>query len=95
MVYTVSGIVLHRLRRMARVGDVPREATDVISRMVAEVERTDPDFFGRVGDGPLGPDDVVETRAAAAGLGHSWYVLNTFPVDPGGPTCFFAPFQAS
>ena len=69
MVYTVSGIVLHRLRRMARVGDVPHEATDVVGRMVAEVERLDPDFFQRVGEDPLGPDEVVESRIAPAGFG--------------------------
>jgi len=49
MVYTVSGLVLHRLQRMARVGDAPQEALEVISRMVAEVGRVDPDFFGSVG----------------------------------------------
>ena len=31
MVYTISGLVLHRLRRMARVGDVPAEAARVIA----------------------------------------------------------------
>ena len=30
MVYTVSGLVLHRLRRMARAGDAPREARSLI-----------------------------------------------------------------
>ena len=50
MVYTVSGIVLHRLRRMIRVGDGPREAADVVGRMVREVERIDADFFERVGE---------------------------------------------
>jgi thymidylate synthase ThyX len=69
MVYTVSGIVLHRLRRMARVGDVPHEAADVVGRMVAEVERLDPNFFARVGEGPLEPDEVVESRIAPAGFG--------------------------
>jgi thymidylate synthase ThyX len=69
MVYTVSGIVLHRLRRMVRVSDVPREAADVVSRMLAEVERVDPDFFTRVGDPPLEPDEVLENRLAAPGLG--------------------------
>ena len=64
MVYTVSGLVLHRLRRMARVGDVPGEAARVVGLMVAEVERLDPSFFGRVGDAPLEARRVVETRAA-------------------------------
>ena len=66
---TVSGIVLHRLRRMARVGDVPQEATDVVGRMVAEVERLDPSFFGRVGEPALKEEEVVEQRLAPPGLG--------------------------
>lgn len=69
MVYTVSGIVMHRLRRMARVGDVPREAADVVGRMVAEIERLDPNFFGRVGEQALEEAEVVENRIAPPGLG--------------------------
>ena len=69
MVYTVSGIVLHRLRRMARVGDVPDEAADVVGRMVAAVEKLDPDFFRQVGDAPLGADEIVESGLAPAGAG--------------------------
>jgi thymidylate synthase ThyX len=69
MVYTVSGIVLHRLRRMARVGDVPREAVDVVRRMVAAVEAIDPSFFGTVGMPALEADEVIETRLAAPGVG--------------------------
>jgi thymidylate synthase ThyX len=69
MVYTISGIVLHRLRRMARVCDVPQEAACVVGRMVAEVERLDPSFFGRVGDAPLADDEVIESRLAPAGTG--------------------------
>jgi thymidylate synthase ThyX len=69
MVYTVSGIVLHRLRRMARVGDVPDEAMDVVGQMVAAVERLDPDFFRQVGDAPLPPDEIVESGLAASGVG--------------------------
>jgi hypothetical protein len=69
MVYTVSGIVLHRLRRMARVGDVPREALDVVNRMVAEVERHDPSFFRSVGEEPLSAEEVVESTTAPPGAG--------------------------
>jgi len=71
MVYTVSGIVLHRLRRMARVGDVPHEAHEVVSRMVAEVEKIDPDFFSRVGEGSLAEEDVLENGLAASGFGEA------------------------
>jgi thymidylate synthase ThyX len=69
MVYTVSGLVLHRLRRMARVGDVPREAVEVVGRMVAEVERLDPNFFGSVGDEPLEAEQVVEAQLAVPCVG--------------------------
>jgi len=69
MVYTVSGLVLHRLRRMARVGDAPAEAARVVGLMVAEVERVDPSFFSRVGDAPLEEEDVCEAELAPAALG--------------------------
>ena len=69
MVYTVSGIVLHRLRRMMYVGDAPAEACAVVSRMVDAVERLDSDFFSRVGDAPLPAEDVVEAAVAPAGVG--------------------------
>jgi thymidylate synthase ThyX len=69
MVYTISGIVLHRLRRMARVCDVPGEASRVVGAMVAEVEKRDPSFFGRVGSPPLSPEQVVESSLAPPGIG--------------------------
>ena len=69
MVYTISGLVLYRLQRMARVGDAPQEALDVISRMVAEVERLDPDFFGSVSEEALGEQEVLEDRIASPGVG--------------------------
>jgi thymidylate synthase ThyX len=69
MVYTVSGLVLHRLRRMAAVCDVPDEARDVVDRMLALVERIDPAFFSEVGDPPLEAELAVENRAAPPGLG--------------------------
>jgi len=61
--------VLHRLRRMARVCDVPDEALAVVQRMLAEVERLDPDFFGNVGQPPLLPEEIPEDRMAPPGLG--------------------------
>lgn len=49
MVHTVSGITLHRLRRMAAANDTPYEARMVIDRMVALVREVDPFFFEKVG----------------------------------------------
>jgi len=68
MVYTVSGLVLHRLRRMARVGDVPDEAADVVERMVAEVPRIDPSFFEQVGGPALAAGDRGRGAARARTL---------------------------
>jgi len=62
MVHTLSGVVLHRLHRMMATGDTPRESRVVVQGMVEHVRRLDPDFFDRIGEGPLGDDDVVETR---------------------------------
>ncbi len=69
MVYTVSGIVLHRLRRMAAVCDAPDEAKAVVGRMVEEVERLDPAFFSKIGEAPLEDDEVMEWGLAAPGFG--------------------------
>jgi thymidylate synthase ThyX len=62
MVHTVSGIVLHRLHRMMRTGDTPRENAMVVEAMVRKVREVDPDFFDVVGDGPLPAQEVVESR---------------------------------
>jgi thymidylate synthase ThyX len=69
MVYTVSGLVLHRLRRMAAACDAPEEARDLVARMLAEVERVDPAFFSEVGEEPLGDTEVLENRIAPPGSG--------------------------
>jgi thymidylate synthase ThyX len=69
MVHTVSGIVLHRLHRMMRTGDTPRENVAVVSAMVEAVRAVDPDFFARVGEGPLPEDEVVESHLRLAGAG--------------------------
>jgi len=62
MVHTISGIVLHRLHRMMRTGDTPRESAAVVSAMVDRVRALDPEFFDRVGEGPLSEEEVVEVR---------------------------------
>jgi thymidylate synthase ThyX len=60
MVHTVSGITLHRLRRMAAAGDTPHEAALVIGRMVDLVRRIDPLFFDKVGAEELRSDELPE-----------------------------------
>ncbi len=69
MVYTVSGITLHRLRRAAAACDASLEARVLVDRMIAEVERIDPDFFQKIGDAPLEPTEVMEFSLQQAGLG--------------------------
>jgi len=69
MVYTVSGIVLHRLRRMAAACDVPEEARAVVAQMVAEVERVDPMLMQQIGQEGIAPEDVWENELAPPGSG--------------------------
>jgi thymidylate synthase ThyX len=66
MVHTLSGIVLHRLHRMVLTGDAPRESRVVVEAMVRQVRSLDPEFFERVGEGPLESDEVVEARIPRA-----------------------------
>lgn len=65
MVHTLSGIVLHRLYRMMRTGDVPAESARVVTAMVDHVRALDPDFFARVGEGPIANEALSEARFPA------------------------------
>jgi thymidylate synthase ThyX len=67
LVHTISGLVLHRLRRMTASSDVSEEARDVVGQMVACVEKVDPDFFRYVGRAPLAPSETLESRARELG----------------------------
>jgi thymidylate synthase ThyX len=58
MVHTLSGIVLHRLRRMQAASDTPSEAKLVIGEMVARVREADSQFFDRLENEPL--DELPE-----------------------------------
>jgi thymidylate synthase ThyX len=53
MVHTVSGIVLHRLWRMAAASDTPSETRTIVGAMVSLVKDIDPQFFDRFGTAPL------------------------------------------
>ncbi len=70
MVHTLSGIVLHRLWRMAEASDTPAEARAVIGEMVARVREVDPQFFDRFDNAPLEQEEMPEwshaNRATAA-----------------------------
>jgi thymidylate synthase ThyX len=60
MVHTLSGIVLHRLWRMAAASDTPAEARAVIGEMVARVREIDPQFFDRFDNAPMEQDEMPE-----------------------------------
>src|ERR671913_2263836 len=62
MVHTISGITLHRLRRMSAAGDTPHEASLVIGHMVDLVREIDPLFFEKVGCEELAPSDLPESE---------------------------------
>ena len=61
MVHTVSGIVLHRLRRMVNSSDAPHEAREVVSEMVRLVTEWDPMFFEKIGAGTIDSQELAET----------------------------------
>ena len=68
MVHTLSGIVLHRLWRMAAASDTPAEARAVIGEMVARVREIDPQFFDRFDNAPMEQEEMPEwSHAKAAG----------------------------
>jgi thymidylate synthase ThyX len=79
MVHTVSGIVLHRLWRMAAASDTPAEARAVIGEMVARVREIDPQFFDRFDNTPMEQEEMPEwsqapvpSGTAAAGGGDAF-----------------------
>ena len=65
MVHTLSGIVLHRLWRMAAASDTPAEARAVIGEMVARVREIDPQFFDRFDNVPMEQEEMPEWSHAA------------------------------
>lgn len=60
MIHTISGITLHRLRRMQLANDVPYEASLVIDEMVRAVREIDPLFFDKIGEPPLERDALPD-----------------------------------
>src|ERR1700722_7568007 len=65
MVHTLSGIVLHRLWRMAAASDTPREARAVIGEMVSRVREIDPQFFERFDNAPMEQEEMPEWAHAS------------------------------
>ena len=74
MVHTLSGIVLHRLWRMAAASDTPAEARAVIGEMVARVREIDPQFFDRFDNAPMEQEEMPEwshANSAGASAAHA------------------------
>ena len=71
MVHTLSGIVLHRLWRMAAASDTPAEARAVIGEMVARVREVDPQFFDRFDNTPMEREEMPEWAHFPGGPGVS------------------------
>jgi flavin-dependent thymidylate synthase len=69
MVHTISGIVLHRLWRMAAASDTPSETRAVVGAMVSLVKDLDPQFFERFDTEPLDelPEFKDSTTISSAG----------------------------
>jgi len=72
LVYTVSGITLHRLQRMAAASDTPDEARDVVGQMVGAVRAFDPGFFDEIGEGELAASELPENRVATRPVDPAW-----------------------
>ncbi len=60
--HTVSGLTLHRYRKLCGQFDTPLETRLVVGKMAAEVERMDPLFFRRIDD-PIPLEETPEFRA--------------------------------
>jgi thymidylate synthase ThyX len=71
MVHTLSGIVLHRLWRMAAASDTPAEARAVIGEMVKRVREIDPQFFDRFDNAPMEQEEMPEWSHVRIKSGYS------------------------
>jgi len=59
--HTISGITLHRYKKLCDQFDTPHETRIVVDKMVAAVNRLDPLFFRKVDD-PMALAETVEFR---------------------------------
>jgi thymidylate synthase ThyX len=89
MVHTLSGIVLHRLWRMAAASDTPAEARAIIGEMVARVREIDSQFFDRFGNAPMEQEEMPEWSHAPVGSGRA-----AGSGAPGGGEAFAREFDA-
>jgi thymidylate synthase ThyX len=94
MVHTLSGIVLHRLWRMAAASDAPTEARCVIGEMVERVREVDPQFFDRFETEPM--DEPPEWSAhAPSGRAGDGAFAREFDADLAGRTSKLVDYSQS
>ena len=94
MVHTLSGIVLHRLWRMAAASDAPTEARCVIGEMVERVREVDPQFFDRFETEPM--DEPPEWSAhVPSGRAGDGAFAREFDADLAGRTSKLVDYSQS
>ena len=94
MVHTLSGIVLHRLWRMAAASDAPTEARCVIGEMVERVREVDPQFFDRFETEPM--DEPPEWSAhVPSGRAGDGAFAHEFDADLAGRTSKLVDYSPS
>ena len=81
--HTVSGITLHRYKKLCDQFDTPRETRLVVDKMVAAVHAFDPLFFRKIDD-PIPLDATVEYRM---------FEETRKAVGPGGSEAFVREFD--
>ena len=95
MVHTISGIVLHRLWRMASASDTPSEARQVIGEMVACVRGIDRQFFDRFETAPLEFDELPEWEYARGDANAGEPFAEEFDARLGGRTSLLVDYSPS
>jgi thymidylate synthase ThyX len=98
MVHTLSGIVLHRLRRTAEASDTPTEARAVIGDMVARVREVDSQFFDRFDNAPMEQEEMPEwshaNRVASASAAESEEFAREFDTRLAGHVSLLLDFSS-
>src|SRR6187455_1815915 len=82
--HTVSGITLHRYKKLCDQFDTPQETRLVVDKMVAAVHAFDPLFFRKMDD-PIPLDQTVE---------HRMFEETRKALGPGGSEAFVREFDA-
>jgi len=77
--HTVSGLVLKRYIRMAAACDCPSEVRELVSAMVTEVKKVDPNFIERIA-----VNGIADSQTLEAKFSHDADPGASFDIDLGG-----------